>query len=112
MENLNIITSGTLPQNPSELLGSNRMIEFLKEMRDKYDIVILDSSPVIAVTDTEILSRLVDASMEVVSPDSTQLNLVEKAVQLIKNDSSLFLGAVLNKFSYKSGYDSYYKYFS
>jgi tyrosine-protein kinase Etk/Wzc len=112
LENLNIITSGTLPQNPSELLGSDRMIEFLKEMRDKYDIVILDSSPVIAVTDTEILSRLVDASLIVLSPDSTQLNLVEKAVQLIKNDSSLFLGAVLNKFSYKSGYDSYYKYFS
>jgi Mrp family chromosome partitioning ATPase len=55
---------------------------------------------------------LVDASLIVVSPDLTQLNLVEKAVQLIKNNRSLFLGTVLNKFSYKAGYDSYYKYFS
>jgi capsular exopolysaccharide synthesis family protein len=112
LENLNIITSGSLSSNPSELLGSKRMVDFLNEMREKYDIIILDSATAIAVTDTEILSRLVDASMIVVSPDSTQLNLVEKAIQLIKNDSSLFLGAVLNKFSYRVGYDSYYKYFS
>jgi tyrosine-protein kinase Etk/Wzc len=112
LENLNIITSGTLPQNPSELLGTKRMIDFLSEMREKYDVIILDSAPVIAVTDTEILSRLVDAAVLVVSSDSAQLNLVEKAVQFIKNDHSLFLGTVLNKFSYKAGYDSYYKYFS
>lgn len=112
LENLNIITTGTLCPNPSELLGSKRMIDFLSEMREKYDVIILDSATIITVTDTEILSSLVDASMLVVSPDATQLNLVEKAVQLIKNDHSLFLGTVLNKFSYKAGYDSYYKYFS
>jgi len=112
LENLNIITAGTLSPNPSELLGSQRMVDFLTEMRGKYDIIILDSATIITVTDTEILSSLVDASVIVVSPGSTQLNLVEKAVQLIKNDHSLFLGTVLNKFSYKAGYDSYYKYFS
>jgi polysaccharide biosynthesis transport protein len=111
LENLSVITTGTLPPNPSELLGSNRMVDFLNEMRDKYDVIILDSAPIIAVTDTEILSRLVDATMVVVSSDSTQLNLVEKAVQLIKNDFSLFLGTVLNKFSYRAGYGSYYKYY-
>jgi capsular exopolysaccharide synthesis family protein len=111
LENLSIITTGTLPPNPSELLGSKRMIDFLSEMREKYDIIILDSAPIIAVTDTEILSRLVDASMVIVSTDSTQLTLVEKAVHLIKNDQSLFLGTVLNKFSYKAGYGSYYKYY-
>jgi capsular exopolysaccharide synthesis family protein len=111
LENLSIISTGTLPPNPSELLGSKRMIDFLKEMREKYDIIILDSAPIIAVTDTEILSRLVDASMIVVSTDSTQLTLIEKAVHLIKNDQSLFLGTVLNKFSYKAGYGSYYKYY-
>jgi tyrosine-protein kinase Etk/Wzc len=112
LENLNIITAGTLSPNPSELLGSQRMVDFLTEMRGKYDIIILDSATIITVTDTEILSSLVDASMIVVSPDSTQLNLVEKAVRFIENDHSLFLGTVLNKFSYKAGYDSYYKYFS
>jgi tyrosine-protein kinase Etk/Wzc len=111
LENLSIITTGTLPPNPSELLGSNRMIEFLKDMREKYDIVILDSAPVIAVTDTEILSRLVDATILVVDCGSTQVNLVEKAVNLVKNDHSFFIGTVLNKFSYRAGYGSYYKYY-
>jgi polysaccharide biosynthesis transport protein len=111
LENLSIVTTGTLPPNPSELLGSNQMIEFLKNMRDKYDIVILDSAPVIAVTDTEILSRLVDASIIVADCGSTQVNLVEKAVNLIKNEHSFFIGAVLNKFSYRAGYGSYYKYY-
>src|ERR1035437_2538901 len=87
------------------------MIDFLSEMRDMNDVIIIDSAPVIAVTDTEILSRLVDATIVVVSSESTQLNLVEQGVHLIKNDSSLFLGAVLNKFSYKAGYGSYYKYY-
>jgi polysaccharide biosynthesis transport protein len=111
LDNLFVITTGTLPPNPSELLGSNRMLEFLTDMRNKYDVIILDSPPIIAVTDTEILSRIVDATMLVVSSDSTQLNLVEKAVNVIKNDHSLFLGTVLNKFSYKAGYGSYYKYY-
>ena len=112
LESLNIITAGTLSPNPSELLGSKRMIDFLSDMRGKYDVIILDSATAIAVTDTEILSRLVDTYMVVVSPDLTQLNLVEKAIQLMQNDHSLFLGTILNKFSYKAGYDSYYKYFS
>jgi polysaccharide biosynthesis transport protein len=109
--NLSVITTGTLPPNPSELLGSKRMIDFLIELRDKFDVIILDSPPLIAVTDTEILSRMVDATMVVVSSDSTQLNLVEKAVHMIKNDYSMFLGTVLNKFSYRAGYGSYYKYY-
>ena len=111
LDNLSIITTGTLPPNPSELLGSKQMIDFLKDMRDKYDVIILDSAPIIAVTDTEIISRLVDATMVVISTDSTQLNLVEQAVHLIKNESSLFIGTVLNKFSYKAGYGAYYKYY-
>jgi succinoglycan biosynthesis transport protein ExoP len=111
VENLSIITTGTLPPNPSELLGSDRMVEFLADMRSKFDIVILDSAPIIAVTDTEIVSRLVDATLIVVACDKTQVNLVEKAVNLIKNDHSFFLGTVLNKFSYRAGYGSYYKYY-
>jgi capsular exopolysaccharide synthesis family protein len=112
LENLDIIPTGTLCPNPSELLGSKHMIDFLSEMRGKYDVIILDSATIITVTDTEILSKLVDASMIVVSPDLTQLNLVEKAIHLMENDHSLFLGAILNKLSYRAGYDSYYKYFS
>ena len=93
------------------MLESNAMREFLTVVREKYDIILLDSPPVIAVTDSEILASLVDASILVVSADTTETELLEKSVELIKRDRSSFIGTVLNNFSYKSGYGSYYKYY-
>jgi Mrp family chromosome partitioning ATPase len=87
------------------------MLEFLQEMRERYDIVILDSAPIIAVTDSEILARIVDATILVASAESTELDLLVRAAQLLKNDNATFIGVVLNKFSYKAGYGSYYKYY-
>lgn len=111
LENLSYIPCGTIPHNPSELVGSNRMKQFLVTISEKFDVVIIDSAPIIAVTDSEILSRMVDATLLVVSADSTEMALMEKAIQLIKNDSSSFIGTVLNKFTFKAGYGSYYKYY-
>ena len=108
---LNYITSGTIPPNPAEMLESKAMREFLEMIKTKYDIILLDSPPVIAVTDSEILAGLVDASLLVVSAESTETELLEKSVELIKRDRSSFLGTVLNNFSYRSGYGSYYKYY-
>ena len=109
--NLSYITSGTIPPNPAEMLESKAMKEFLKLMRESFDVVLLDSPPVIAVTDSEILASLVDASILVVSADTTETELLEKSVELIKRDGSSFIGTVLNNFSYRSGYGSYYKYY-
>ena len=111
LPNLNYITSGTIPPNPAEMLESKAMKEFLKTIQDKYDVILLDSPPVIAVTDSEILASLVDASLLVVSAETTESDLLEKSVELIKRDGSSFIGTVLNNFSYKSGYGSYYKYY-
>jgi polysaccharide biosynthesis transport protein len=110
-QNLNYITSGTIPPNPAEMLESNAMKDFLNTIRESYDIVLLDSPPVIAVTDSEILSSMVDASILVVSAETTETELLEKSVELIKRDGPSFIGTVLNNFSYKSGYGSYYKYY-
>ncbi|MCZ7616523.1 MAG: hypothetical protein M5T52_23930 [Ignavibacteriaceae bacterium] len=57
LKNLYYITSGTIPPNPSEMLDSLQMDEFLKLVRDKFDYVIIDSPPIIAVTDAEILTK-------------------------------------------------------
>ena len=111
LENMSFITTGTIPPNPSEMLASKRMQEFLQEMRQRYDVVILDSAPIMAVTDSEILARIVDATILVASAESTEIDLLVKADQLFKNDNSPFIGVVLNKFSYKAGYGSYYKYY-
>lgn len=109
---LSIITSGTIPPNPSEMLDSKQMEDFLTEMRSKFDYVILDSPPIVAVTDAEILAKKVDGSILVISADVTELSLLDRAVQLLKHDNSIIIGAVLNNFSTKPGYKSYYKYYS
>ena len=111
IENLSYIFAGTIPPNPSEILQSKVLKQFLDEMRSSFDMIILDSPPVISVTDSEILSRIVDGTILVVSADSTETEIMTNAVDLIKNDNSPFLGVVLNKFTYKNGYGSYYKYY-
>lgn len=110
-ENLYYITAGTIPPNPAETLESPRMREFIDGLRDKFDYILLDSPPVIAVTDSEILSRLADGTILVVSANTTEKELMEKAVEIIRQDNVSFLGAVLNNFIYKSSYGSYYKYY-
>ncbi len=111
MDNLYYITSGIIPPNPAEMLESEKMRQFLSEMRKIYDIVILDSPPIIAVTDAEILATLVDGTILIVSADTTESELMERSVELIRKDKSSFIGTILNNFSYKSGYGSYYKYY-
>ena len=111
IDNLKFITTGTIPPNPAEMMDSKEMKELLAKFRNEYDIIIIDSPPIIAVTDAEILSNIVDGTLIVVSADTTEIELMERAVELIKRENTQFLGTVLNNFSYKSGYGSYYKYY-
>ncbi len=105
------ISAGTIPPNPAEMLESKEMKSFLEEMKNIYDIIILDSPPIVAVTDAEILSRMVDAAILVVSSETTETELMQKSVDLLRNESNSFIGTVLNNFTYKFGYGSYYKYY-
>ena len=80
-------------------------------MKKEFEIIIFDSAPVIAVTDSEILASMVDATILVVSADMTEFEVMEKSVEMIKRGNASFVGTVLNNFTYKSGYGSYYKYY-
>ncbi|MEI7811264.1 MAG: polysaccharide biosynthesis tyrosine autokinase [Ignavibacteria bacterium] len=111
MPNLHCITAGTIPPNPSEILGSDQLMLFILKLKEIYDVIVIDSPPIIAVTDSEILSRLVDACMLVVSANTTEVDLMLKSVELLTHERKTFIGVVLNNFSYKSGYGSYYKYY-
>lgn len=111
IQNLSFISSGTIPPNPAEMLDSQEMRNFLKQLREKFDLIILDSPPIIAVTDSEILTSMVDGTLLVVSSESTEIDMMERSVELIRRENTQFLGTVLNNFSYKSGYGSYYKYY-
>ena len=111
IKNLYAIPSGTIPPNPAEMLDSKEMRKFLIELRDEYDLVIIDSPPIVAVADAEILSSMVDGTLLVVSSETTEVELMRRSVELIRRENTQFLGTVLNNFSYKGGYGSYYKYY-
>ncbi|MDP2038561.1 MAG: CpsD/CapB family tyrosine-protein kinase, partial [Ignavibacteria bacterium] len=111
LANLDYITAGTIPPNPSEILSSTQMEAFIEKLKTMYDYILIDSPPVIAVTDSEILSSIVDATVLVVSANNTEMELMEKAVELLNHEQGSFIGIILNNFTYRSGYGSYYKYY-
>jgi len=112
IENLYYIAAGTIPTNPSEILSSAQMKDFLQKLKQEYDVVILDSPPVMTITDAEILSHLVDISILVVFATTTQVDwLIESVDLMTKNGQKSFVGVVLNNFDYNTtGYRSYNKY--
>lgn len=112
LEKLDFITSGTIPPNPSELLGSKQMLDFLNYLETQYDIIVLDSPPYISVTDAEILSRISDGTILVVQANKTPYDAFVRAHdRIVENEEHKFLGAVLNNFSIKSAYGYYYNYY-
>jgi len=112
LENLEFITGGTIPPNPSEMLGSKQMKSFLEEIKLKYDYIIIDSPPYISVTDSEILSRITDGTIIVVQANKTPMDAFVKCYEGVLNiGDNKFLGTVLNNFNFKSMYGYYYNYY-
>lgn len=95
-EYLDILTSGKLPPNPSEMLGSKAMERLLNELQTRYDIIILDTAPLQAVTDAQILSTKVDGTILVVRAEKTKRESVIQAKGLLDNVGANVIGTVLN----------------
>ncbi len=110
VENLQILNSGPLPPNPAELVGSQRMKQFLSEVQEEYDIIIIDTPPVIAVADGLILGTAVDGVMLVVRYKETPRDAVKQACENLKKVNAPLLGTVFTKYPLKSGYGYYYYY--
>lgn len=103
LEGVSIITSGPIPPNPSELLASNRMREFLELVKGKYDMVILDTPPVGPVTDAAILSTIVDGTLLVIETGKAEVDQIEYGKALLEKVNANIIGAVLNKIPVKKG---------
>ncbi|QCX34367.1 CpsD/CapB family tyrosine-protein kinase [Caloramator sp. E03] len=114
LDNLYVIPSGTIPPNPAEMLSSSKMKIFLERVREQFDYVILDTPPVITVTDAQILSTMADGVILVVSSGEADRDAAIKAKELLLNVNAKILGVVLNKIDIKSrsgyGYRYYYYY--
>ena len=116
-ENLDLITSGPMPPNPSELLGSNNMKKFLDEVGKLYDYVILDTSPINVVTDALLLSKMSAGIMLVVRQNISTYDEIEKSIESINFVDVNILGVVINsveennaKYGRKYGYGYGYGY--
>lgn len=96
-ENLSIIPTGTIPENPSELIASKKMTEFLSWARNNYDYVILDTPPVIMVSDTQIIASISDGVLLVAAQGVTDADSVKTAKDLFTGIKANIIGAVLSK---------------
>ena len=109
-KNLSIITAGKVPPNPAEMLASKAMTAFLKEMKEHFDYIVLDTPPVQAVADAQILSTKVDGTLVVVRAGVTKKDEVQNTVNTLKKVNADIIGTVLhavdntrNKYQYYYG---------
>lgn len=117
--NLDILTSGDLPPNPAELLGSEKMQTILEHFKDQASMVIIDSPPVMAVTDAAVLSSRVDGVLVVITPGKTKTAALRHTLEQLQRASARILGVVVNNVEmsrtryayYYSRYYAYYNYY-
>lgn len=111
VKNLSLLLCGPIPPNPAELISSDRMKELLRMLGERYDHIIIDSPPLISVTDPVILSTMVDGSILVVHSGRSTRDLVRRARQELNSVGAKVFGVVLNNVDVKKeGYDDYYYY--
>ncbi|MCA1031303.1 CpsD/CapB family tyrosine-protein kinase [Bacillus timonensis] len=107
-ENLFLLTSGPIPPNPAEMLGSRAMDELLEQIYAEYDLVVFDTPPVLAVTDAQVLANKCDGVALVVRSGKTENDAALKAKELLMNAKAKLLGVVLNNKKQKESQYYYY----
>lgn len=106
---ITVITSGALPPNPTELLGSEKMTRILEKLTDDHDMVILDSPPFF-VADPVVLSAKVDGVLLVIEPGSTKIESAQAMLEQLQRAGARVVGVVLNPISRKRAHYYYGKY--
>jgi capsular exopolysaccharide synthesis family protein len=108
IEDLHLLSSGEVPPNPSELLGSAKMLALLSELRERFDCIIIDSPPIIPVTDAMLLASNVDGVV-VIAAKQTDRQQVKLAISRLGRVNAHVFGVVLNKTEWVDGpYHQYY----
>lgn len=108
IERVSLVTGGTHPPNPSELLSSHKMAEFIEKGKEIFDFILFDTPPVVVVTDAVILSRVVDGIVMVVESGKTRKKVIPRIYKTLETAKARVIGVVLNKISLKGTTDYYY----
>ena len=107
--NLNLLTSGPVPPNPAELIGSEQMARLLKTLQNHFTHVVVDSPPIASFTDGVLIASMVDGVILVVNAGKSSRQVVKRSRQLLQDIGARVLGVVLNKVNLRSE-DNYYYY--
>ena len=110
VDNLTVLTSGPIPPNPSEVLASGSTRELFASLLGKYDYLLIDAPPVLAVADASILSVQVDGVILIVKAGVTRTDMVIKAKEQLQKANARLIGVVLNQVKRED--DDYYYYYS
>ena len=106
---LNLLTSGPIPPNPAELIGSDQMANLLKTLQKHYTHVVVDSPPITSFTDGVLIASMVDGVILVVHAGKSSRQVVRRARQLLQDVGARIFGVVLNNVNLRSQ-DNYYYY--
>jgi capsular exopolysaccharide synthesis family protein len=115
-DNLYIITCGNLPSNPVGVLGSEKMKQLIEKVKDRFDIVLLDSPPLMAMADSSVLATESDATLLVLQVGQTKRRIANQAKELLQKLNTSVSGVVLNNIDYSKrygyyGYHYYYRHY-
>ena len=112
IQNLSVIPCGHRPPNPSELLASPNLKKILDELKIHYDLILIDSPPVVPITDSVIISRLVDGVILVLQGGATSRDVIIRGRDLLLNANAHIIGTIINNIDLtKRSYYHYYQYY-
>ncbi|MGL5693390.1 MAG: CpsD/CapB family tyrosine-protein kinase [Peptostreptococcaceae bacterium] len=111
VKNLDILKVGKIPPNPSEMLQSKKMQNFMEVLKQHYDYIFIDSPPVGIVTDASILSQYADGTILLVGSKETEIEAAKMAKERLEKVNAKILGAILNKFEPNENSYGYYNYY-
>lgn len=112
VDNLRVLSSGPLPPNPAELLGSRRLGQIVEELKQEADVIIFDSPPLLPLADAALLSSQVDGTLLVADAGATRRGSLARALTVLQSASAHVLGVALNRFMpSRSGYYYSYRYY-
>ncbi|GAJ26268.1 tyrosine-protein kinase EpsD [Liquorilactobacillus sucicola DSM 21376 = JCM 15457] len=109
IEKMFVLPSGPVPPNPSELLNSQRMDALIKQLSERFDLVIYDAPPVLSFTDAQVLSTKIEATILVVRENVAEKEVVRRSVNLLKHVKAHLIGNIFNDHD-TSGGNGYYGY--
>lgn len=111
VKNLNLLSSGSLPPNPSELISSQRMVDILQNLESQFDVVILDAPPSLVVTDANVLANHADGVLLVVRPSFTKRAAIRHTIEQLRQVNANIIGVVVNGVDVKKSRYGYYSYY-